>query len=131
MLIFCPVSGIAAPSSPDIWKPAAEMVCDQINKALNFYRQSDLKNARLNAIMSYFKGYDAEIEPAVRVTLGGQHVFKVEHQFRDFANAMTPNPDKKHIETVNQLGAELCKAIHEDAKALNTAGVPKQVFEVS
>jgi hypothetical protein len=122
--------GVAAPTSPDVWQPAAKKVCDQIDQALEFYRQADLKNARLNAIMSYFKGYDAEIEPAIRITLGGQHVFAIEHQFRDFAKAMTPNPDKKHLETVNQLGLDLCKVMHEEAKILNAAHVSRQVFEV-
>lgn len=129
MLILSPI-GIAAPSTPNVWQPAAQKICDQIDKALSFYRQSDIKNARLNAIMSYFKGYDAEIEPAIRVTLGGKHVFAIEHQFRDFANAMTPNPDKKQLETVNQLGLDLCKAMHEEAKVLNAQNVPRQVFEV-
>ncbi len=119
-----------AHETADVWKPAAKTVCNQINQALAYYTKGDVKNAQRDAIMAYFKGYDAEIEPAVRITLGGSHVFEVEHQFRDFKNAMKPHPDKKQLEEVSNLAKKLCETMYADANALQDAKVEKQVFKV-
>ncbi len=116
--------------TPNIWKPAADKVCEQINQAVLLYQKNDLKNARLTALMSYFKGYDTEIEPAVRITLGGPHVFAIERKFRDFSTIMTPNPDKKQIKKVAVFAAQLCQLVHNDANALNVEHVPRQPFKV-
>jgi len=86
-----------AQETANVWVGAATAVCNQINQTLAYYTKGDVKNAQSNAIMAYFKGYDAEIEPAVRITLGGSHVFEVEHQFRDFKTAMKSNPAKTNF----------------------------------
>ena len=114
-------------ATQSVWQPAAEAVCDQINKAVDLYQQGDLKHAHLTAVMSYFKHYDTEIEPAVRITLGGPHVFDIERKFRNFAASMT---DKNQIKIVKAVGDELCQFVHQDAEALDAAKVPRQVFRV-
>ncbi len=124
------VSMAEAETVSNVWQPAADKVCEQINQALRLYQKGDIKNAHLSAVMSYFKGYDAEIEPAVRVTLGGPHVFAVERKFRDFSTVMTPNPDKKQLKKVSVFAAELCQSVREDANALNAEHVQRQVFKV-
>lgn len=114
----------------DPWKDSATFVCNQIKDAINFYKKGDVQKAQTQAIMSYFKGYDAELEPAVRITVGAEHVFEVEHQFRDFKNAITPNPDDKQIQAVIAMGTKLCDTLYADAAALQAAKVKKQVFNV-
>ena len=130
LLFFFISPAIYAENAPDIWKPVAKTVCGQINSAVGFYQKGDIKNARLNAVMAYFKGYDAEIEPAVRITLGGPHVFAIERKFRDFSTKMIPNPDKKQQKIVAAFAAELCQDMYKEAAALNAAKVPRQVFKV-
>lgn len=127
--VFLLTTAHAAPI-PNVWQPAAEKVCDQINQAVHLYKKNDLKNARSTALMSYFTGYDAEIEPAVRITLGGPHVFAVERKFRDFPTVMIANPDSEQMKKVAAYADELCRLVHDDAKALNAEHVPLQVFKV-
>ncbi|HEX2549241.1 MAG TPA: hypothetical protein VHM20_05375 [Gammaproteobacteria bacterium] len=129
-LLFVITLTTKAAESEDIWKSSAAAVCAQITKALEFYQKGNVKNAQTQAIMAYFKGYDAEIEPAVRITLGGSHVFEVEHQFRDFKKAMIANPDQKQLEYISQLSKQLCETMYADAEALNKAKVKKEVFKV-
>jgi len=119
-----------AQETANVWVGAAKSVCDQINQALTYYTQGDIQTAQSKAIMAYFRSYDAEIEPAVRITLGASHVFEVEHQFRDFKNTMKNNPDKKQLEEVSSLAKKLCETMYADAKALHEAKVEKQVFKV-
>ncbi len=133
MLLILPLLSLASPpSSPvaNIWQPAAQQVCDQINQAVHFYEKNDVKKAHLTAVMAYFKGYDAEIEPAVRITLGGPHVFEMERKFRDLSTLMTPNPDKKQFKIVNDAAIALCQLVKKDADALNANHVQRQVFKV-
>jgi len=115
----------------DHWGPAAIEICNQIDSAVQFYEKGDIKNARKQAIMAYFSGYDAEIEPAVRVTVGASHVFEMEHKFRNFTRHFTLNPDEKHFAFVKNSASELCRAVKDDAKTLNEAKVDKQVFKVN
>ncbi len=132
LLILLVISSLAVAQELDVtWGQAAQNVCNQIDNAVNFYQQGDLKKARLQAVMAYFKGYDAEIEPAVRITLGGPHVFNIEQEFRRFALEMKPNPDKEQLKRVRETAAALCQMIHEDAKALNANQVKPQVFKVN
>lgn len=123
-------SAALAKPAPTVWQPVADNICEQINQALHLYQKNDLKNAHLEAVMSYFKGYDAEIEPAIRITLGGPHVFETERNFRDFVTIMTPNPDKKQIKKVTAFATQLCQLVKDDANALNAAHVKRQVFKV-
>ncbi len=122
---------VLAKNPEDPWKASATLVCKQITDALDFYKKGDIKQAQTQAIMAYFKGYDAEIEPAVRITQGGKHVFEVEHQFRDFKNAMTPNPDAKKLTEVTTRATKLCQTMFEDAESLKLAKVKKEVFKVN
>jgi hypothetical protein len=114
----------------NIWQDPAYKVCDLIKQAAHLYEMNDIKKARTTALMSYFKGYDAEIEPAVRVTLGGPHVFAIERRFRDFSMLMTPNPDKNQIKKITKLASELCQLVYDDANALNAEHIQRQVFKV-
>lgn len=130
-LLFLPLEALGNQSSePNVWQPAADKVCQQINQAVSLYQKNDLKAARLKATMSYFEGYDAEIEPAVRITLGGPHVFAIERKFRDFSTNMTPNPDKNQIKKIVIFANELCRLVQEDAEVLNKEHVQRQVFKV-
>lgn len=112
----------------DPWTQSGKKVCDQVTQAYQYYKNGDLKKAHVTAIMSYFKLYDAEIEPAVRITLGGPHVFEIEGKFQQYAKAMTPNPNKQQLQAVSALAKDLCEAVYSDTKALNDANVPQQVF---
>lgn len=130
LLFILIIASFRINATEDVWTFSAKGVCEQITKAFEFYQKGDVKNAQTQAIMAYFKGYDAEIEPAIRITLGGSHVFLVEHQFRDFKKAMIPNPDQKQLEYVKNLSFKLCQTMYADAEALNKAKVQKEVFKV-
>lgn len=130
LLMIMP-AGVFAQATTDVWSPASQAVCKQISNAATAYSKGDLKNAHLQAVMSYFKGYDTDIEPAARITIGGPHVFAVERQFSDFSSAMTPHPSADQIKKVSVLADQLCKAVSDDAKILNESKVPRQVFKVN
>ena len=130
ILIFSLCTVALANPTTDVWAPVASSVCTQINSALQAYRKGDIKQAQLTAIMAYFKGYDTDIEPAVRVTLGGPHVFAIEKQFHDYSTLMTPNPNPQQLKKVATAAAQLCQAVKSDANALSAAKVKRQVFNV-
>lgn len=130
LFLFAALAQAAPTPAQDVWKPVADKVCDQIKQSIDYYQKNDIKQAHATAIMAYFKGYDAEIEPAVRITLGGPHVFAVERQFRDLSTLMTPTPSKEQFKKVADFGATLCESVYADAKALNADHVPRQVFKV-
>ncbi|OGT60944.1 MAG: hypothetical protein A3E85_03300 [Gammaproteobacteria bacterium RIFCSPHIGHO2_12_FULL_45_12] len=125
--LFTSLPAMAA-TTPNVWKPEADAVCRQMDQAVSLYQQGHLKEAKLAAVMAYFKGYDANIEPAVRITLGGPHVFAIERQFRHFSQEMTPNPDKQQLQKMTRLARTLCQLVHDDANALNAAKVTRKVF---
>ena len=129
LLLASPLA-LAGPIVSDVWGGAAKLVCNQINKAARLYKQGDIKNAHLEAIMSYFKGYDASIEPAARTNLGAPHVFGIEQKFRDYATLMTSKMNTTQIKKVSDYAAKLCQSVNQDAAALNAAKVDKQVFKV-
>lgn len=106
------------------WQSMADSVCKQIQNALLAYQKNDLKDAHLQATMAYFKGYDALLEPSVRTTLGGPHVFEIEQAFRNYTKLMTPNPDALQLKKVSNASDALCQSIKLDAKALLDAHVP-------
>lgn len=131
--LFVSASAFAdTPKEPDVWLPVARQICGQTQKAVVLYQQGDIKKAHLTAVMSYFKGYDTEMEPAVRITLGGPHVFAVERQFRDFAEMFTKKkPDQNQMDQVKKLSKQLCETLKEDALVLNKEKVKRQVFTVN
>jgi hypothetical protein len=129
-LLLNNIAHSAALQPSNVWQAPSDKVCGFIKQSVRLYEKNDVKKARTAALMSYFKGYDAEIEPAVRITLGGPHVFAIERKFRDFSLMMTPNPDKKQLNKVSASAAELCQLVNQDANALNVEHVQRQVFKV-
>lgn len=127
-MVFSIFSSIvfAKEAPPSSWNPAADAVCAQIQMAVTYYQKGDIKHAKLSALMAYFKGYDAEIEPAIRVTLGGPHVFAIEKKFRDFASSIST----KQLKAISEMATALCQEVKKDAAVLDKEKVPRQVFKV-
>ncbi len=126
-------SAYSAPSSDhdqDIWGPMAKEVCQRIEAAVKLYHNGKVKEAHLASTMAYFKCYDANMEPAVRVNQGGPHVFAIEGQFHQLTKAMVVNPTPAQTQQVDEIASSLCKAIAADAQALNKDNVQRQLFKV-
>lgn len=113
----------------NVWQPVADAICLKVKNAATLYTKKNVREARVQAIMAYFKGYDADMEPAVRVTLGGPHVFALEQKFRDYSAAMLPDVDALQIKKVNELAIALCHDLYQDAKALDAEHVKRDVLK--
>jgi len=124
ILLFVSSLCYGAPSPAPTWQTFANSVCKQIQNALLAYQKNDLKNAHLQATMAYFKGYDALLEPVVRTTLGGPHVFEIEQAFRNYTQLMAPNPNAAQFKKVTDASHALCDAIQSDAKTLQDEHQP-------
>jgi hypothetical protein len=123
-------STLSNTSNPDVWQPVAESICSEVKLAATLYQKGEVKEAKLKAIMSYFKGYDEAMEPAVRITIGGSHVFATEQQFRQFSAVMASDVTSAQIKIVNDLAKTLCAGLYTDAKVLHAEKVKREVFKV-
>lgn len=124
IILFFFTSSAIAQSSITTWQSIALGICNEINEALMAYQQNDIKSAHTKAMMAYFVGYDATLEPSVRTTLGSQHVFLVEQQFNHYARLLSSGFDIKQLSLVSHTANELCHSVVNDAQAVEEANIP-------
>ena len=63
----------------------------------------------------------------MRIELGAKHTYQVEQQFGALRKAIRTQADKQ---TVQRLAQDIRESVTRDARALDQANIPMEVFEV-
>ncbi len=121
-------SGSAWSQSAPVWRPLAEEIARIIDKAETSYRAGDAKAARRAVIEAYFGVFeDRKMEAAMRTTIGARHTYLVEKQFAELRRKIK---NGESADKIHRLAEEIRIALRRDAKVLDQAGVPAEVFKV-
>ncbi len=123
-LLICGV-GLAADGH---WRATAQRVAAAIDDVQAKFAAGDTAAARSALTEAYFGRFeDSKMEAAIRKEIGGSRAVEVEGMFGNMRKAIKA----KDAETVQQTADSLRQALAEDAKALDAAGVPAEVYEVN
>lgn len=122
--LFQPFSPLWAADAAGAFRPMVDKTCGYLKQATAAYQQGNRPAAEIAGINAYFKAYDADIEIPVRTTLGNQHTFEMEQQFKGFIDALKVPGEVAKVQKMEQ---DLCAAVTADAVALTKEKVlPKQ-----
>ena len=120
--------GSAAAAETFAWSQVAEEIVAQINMAESFYQEDKPKEAGHAVTKAYFGIFeDRKMEAAMRIELGARHAYEVEQQFGALRKAIRRQADKQ---TVQGLSQEIRVSVERDARALDQANIPMEVFEI-
>lgn len=123
------MGGSAWSKSAPVWQPMAEQIVRIINEAETSYKAGDAKAARRAVVKAYFGVFESrKMEAAMRITLGAKHTYLVEKRFGELRKAIKNGESADKIALIAE-GIRI--ALRRDAKLLDKAGVPAEVFEVS
>ncbi len=121
--------GPAWSQSSAVWQPLAEEIARIIDEAETGYKAGNVKMARRAVDKAYFGVFESrKMEAAMRVTLGARHTYLVEKRFGELRKAIKNGAG---AERINRIAEGIRMAVRRDAKALDEAGVPAEVFEVN
>jgi flagellin-specific chaperone FliS len=116
-------------ASDDNWAPIAEKIIQHIEAAEGSYQANDLKVAKQFIIKAYFGVFeDKKMEAAMRQELGSKYTYQVEKLFGNLRKAMTKGASN---DEVAKIVASIREAMRKDAKKLDQAGIPLEVFRVN
>lgn len=118
----------SSPATQNEWTPIAGKICYALRQASQSYQRGQLEAAQLHTMTAYFKIYDAELEPTIRLNVGPKRVFNTEQAFSHLIKLMHPNPNLKQVKKVNVAAKNLCQRIAEEAKILTDARVARTNF---
>ncbi len=131
LLLGCWTTCTATPAATSQnWEQKAQRVCQQLNTASESYRQNNLQQAHISATMAYFQNYDANIEPAARVTFPQSHIFEIEQMFSHLNANMVDNPSPQQIDALKQQTDLLCQTIVADAKSMDEQHINFPTYKV-
>ena len=118
--------GSGALAEPDTWSRVAGEIVTHINMAESMYREGKPTEAGHEVIEAYFGVFeDRKMEAAMRIELGAKHTYEVEQQFGALRKAIRSGADQQ---TVESLARGIRAAVVHDARALDEAAVPMDVF---
>ena len=101
---------------------------DHINNAELLYREGKPTEAGQAVTQAYFGVFeDKKMEAAMRIELGAKHTYQVEKQFGALRKAIRREADAK---TIQQLAQGIRESVVNDARTLDQANIPMEVFEV-
>ncbi len=116
-------------ASEQNWSPIAEQIVGFIDDAEKHYQADDLKKAKQSIIRAYFGVFeDRKMEAAMRQELGSKHTYQVERLFGNLRKAMTKGASREETAVIAQ---SIREAMRRDAKKLDQAGIPLEVFRVN
>lgn len=122
------MSGSARSESHLVWRPLAEEIVRIIDGAETSYKAGDAEAARRAVAKAYFGVFESrKMEAAMRITLGAKHTYMVEKRFGELRKAIKNGESAARIALIAD-GIRI--ALRQDAKALDEANVPAEVFEV-
>jgi len=126
LFVFC---GSAAAAGTSTWSQVAEEISAQISLVESLYQEGKPKEAGHAVTQAYFGVFeDKKMEAAMRIELGAEHTYQVEQQFGALRKAIRAQADKQ---TVQGLAQGIREAVTRDARALDQANIPMEVFEVN
>lgn len=112
-----------------VWQPLAEEIAQILDEVEVAYGAGDAKAARRGVIRAYFGVFeDRKMEAAMRMTIGAKHTYKVEKKFGALRKAIKKGAGADEIKAI---GDDLRAALRRDAKVLDEAGIPAEVFKVN
>jgi len=107
----------------------AEEIVAQITKAESLYQEGKPADAGHAVTQAYFGVFeDRKMEAAMRTELGAKHTYQVEQQFGALRKAIRRQADKQ---VVQELAQDIRESVVRDARALDQANIPMEVFEVN
>ena len=110
------------------WSQVAGAIVARITMAESLYQDGKSTEAGHAVIEAYFGIFeDRKMEAAMRTQLGATHTYQVEQQFGALRKAIRQQADRQ---TVGRLAQEIRESVVRDARALDQAKVPMEVFEV-
>jgi len=125
LFVFCENASMAETSA---WSQVAEEIVGHINMAESLYQEGKPTEAGHAVINAYFGVFeDRKMEAAMRIELGAKHTYQVEQQFGALRKAIRLQTDKQ---TVQRLAQGIRESVTRDARALDKANIPMEVFEV-
>jgi hypothetical protein len=125
LLVIC--GGNALVAETFTWAQVAEEVVAHIDRAEALYEQGKPTEAGQAVTQAYFGVFeDRKMEAAMRIELGAQHTYQVEQQFGALRKAIRGQADRKRVQ---QLAQGIRTSVARDARALDQAKIPMQVFE--
>ena len=120
-------SALALASPAASWSQVAEEIVARITVAESLYQDGKPTEAGRAVVEAYFGVFeDSKMEAAMRMELGARHTYQVEQQFGALRKAIRQQADVKTIRTLTQ---GIRAAVRRDARALDQAKIPMQVFE--
>ncbi len=126
-IVFTSVPAHAEPQQ--VWRPLGEKIVQLIDEAQSRYKAGDAKTARRAVTKAYFGLFeDRKMEAAMRTAIGAKHTYQVEKRFGDLRKAIK---NAESIETIDAIAQSIRESIRRDAKVLDKAGVPAEVFKVN
>ena len=125
LFVFCASATIAETST---WSQVAGEIVGHINMAESLYRDGKPTEAGHAVIKAYFGVFeDRKMEAAMRMELGAKHTYEVEQQFGALRKAVRTQADKQ---AVQRLAEDIRESVTRDARVLDQANIPLEVFEV-
>lgn len=126
LLVLCS-SGAAAGAST--WSQVAAEIVTHINTAASLYGEGRPKEAGQAVTRAYFGVFeDRKMEAAMRIELGAEHTYEVEQQFGALRKAIRAQADQQ---TIRKLAQAIEASVRRDARALDQANIPMEVFKVT
>jgi len=126
LLVFC---GNTAVAETTTWAQVAEEIAAHITQAETLYLEGKPTEASHAVTLAYFGVFeDRKMEAAMRIELGAKHTYQVEQQFGALRKAIRAQAD---TQTVQGLAQGIRESVIRDARALDQANIPMQVFEVN
>ena len=122
------MSASAWSQSNPVWRPLAEEIVQIIDEAETSYKAGNAEAARRGVVKAYFGVFESrKMEAAMRITLGAKHTYLVEKRFGELRKAIK---NGESADAISAIAEGIRVAVRRDAKVLDEAGVPAEVFEV-
>jgi len=110
------------------WSQVAGEIVDHIEIAESLYQEGKPTEAGQAVIQAYFGVFeDKKMEAAMRIELGAKHTYQVEKQFGTLRKAIRREAGR---ETIQQLAQGIRESVVRDARVLDQANIPMEVFKV-
>ncbi|MCW8891284.1 MAG: hypothetical protein OQL20_11560 [Sedimenticola sp.] len=126
VMVMLSLGALAAEAN---WQAVAEEVIVHINQAEKAYLAGEQKQAKREVVSAYFGVFeDRKMEAAMRMELGAKHTYLVEKQFGTLRKAIQKDAGADEIA---QIAEAIRVAMRRDARLLDQAGIPLEVFKVN
>jgi high-affinity iron transporter len=110
------------------WQTQAEGINRAVTAAETTFAKGDVENGKRAVTAAYFQDFeDSKMEAAIRKHISAKRASELEKQFSNLRKAMGAGDAPQ----VKAIAAELRGAIAADARALDDAKVPAEVYEVN